>query len=80
MKNPPESIYLSDRDFFSAISESELGRLGVGDVAYVKRHLVGGQAVFVLYAADGTALAAQKNAAAAESSAYDQDLDLVTVH
>lgn len=62
------------------MSQADLKNLGVDDVAYVKKHAIEGEDAWVLYAADGTALAVQKDAAAARMSAMHQDLDLVSVH
>lgn len=81
MKNDSdEKQYLLDKDFFSSMSAGELGKLGVGDVAYVRRHTVNGKTAFILHAADGTALTAQRNEDMLRSDAQEHDLELVTVH
>jgi hypothetical protein len=59
---------------------SDLRDLGKDEVGYVRRHLLEGQAAFVLHAADGTALAVQRDIASARLSARVQSLELVSVH
>jgi len=63
-----------------SISSADFLRLGLDEVAYIKRHLVDGKAAWVLHAADGTALAVQDTANAAQQSAHHYELNLVTIH
>ncbi len=78
MNNDPER--LTDQELFADMSKGDLKDLGLGDVAYVKRYATEGQAAFILYAADGTALSIQKNETSAARTAYNHDLELVAVH
>jgi len=47
---------------------------------YIRRYQVNDQPAFVLHAADGAALAVQRDAAGATMSAHQQDLEIVSVH
>ncbi|MCE9507238.1 MAG: hypothetical protein K8R48_02835 [Alphaproteobacteria bacterium] len=78
--NPNDKRDLSAQDFFSALSKNDLKDLGVGNVAYIRRHIIDGQATFVLYAADGEQLMAQNSENILQQDACHQDLNLVTVH
>jgi hypothetical protein len=81
MKNHPAGKVLIDEyEFFANMSKDDLADLGLGDVAYVRRHLVNGQEAFVLHAANGHALGAQKNIHDVEAMAYHQEIELVTLH
>ena len=81
MKNESdERRYILDKELLAAMSERDLGELGVGDVGYVKQRVIDGKTAFVLYAADGTALTAQNDEESAQWNAHYQDLELVTVH
>lgn len=62
------------------MSQTDLRNLGMSEVGYVKKYSIDGEPAYVLHAADGTALAVQKDADAARVSAQYQDLDLVSVH
>lgn len=62
------------------MSQADLKNLGISEVGYIKQYQVDGRPAFVLHAADGTALAVQKDIDAARVSAEHQDLDLVYVH
>ncbi|MBI3440202.1 MAG: hypothetical protein HY052_00055 [Proteobacteria bacterium] len=71
---------LSMLDLLSTVSKSDLKGLGLGDVAYIRRHAMNGHRIFVLHAADGGALAMQNNEDSLRHDASFQELDLVTVH
>lgn len=62
------------------MSESDLRKLGLAEVGYIKKYNLKGQPAWVLHAADGTALAVQDNPGAARLSAQHKELNLVTVH
>lgn len=62
------------------MSQADLKNLGLSEVGYVKKYSIDGEPAYVLHAADGTALAVQKDVDAARISAQYQDLDLVSVH
>ena len=62
------------------LSEQELKVLGLDEVAYIRQYRVRDEIAWVLHAADGTAIAVQKNPHAALDSARAQDLSLATVH
>lgn len=70
----------SERSILYALTAADFRRLGMDEVAYIRAQNVQGKDVFVLYAADGTALAVQDSADAAEYSARHHDLGIVTVH
>lgn len=72
--------HMQVQDFFSDVSKSDLKNMGLGDVAYVRRYILRGYKAFVLHAADGTALAVQSSEVAAKQNAYNEDLNLATVH
>ncbi len=63
-----------------AMSEQEFRALGVDEVAYIKSYRVEGGLAWVVHAADGTALAVQKDVAGAIYSAEAQDLGVAAVH
>lgn len=62
------------------LTAADLRLLGKDEVAYVREYEVKGAPAFVLHAADGTAIAVQKDASAARLSARSQELELVSVH
>lgn len=62
------------------MSQADLKNLGMDDIGYVKKYAIDGEDAWVLHAADGTALAVQKDVDAARVSAQHQDLDIVSVH
>ena len=62
------------------MTEADLRKLGIEEVAYIKKYRVDGKAAWVLHAADGTALAVQNNSDSAVASAGHHDLDLVALH
>jgi hypothetical protein len=62
------------------LTTADLRVLGKNEVAYVREYEVKGQMAFVLHAADGTALAVQKDVTAARVSARNQDLEIVSIH
>lgn len=68
------------KDSLLQFSQADLKNLGRGDIGYIKRYNVNGKPAWVVHAADGTALAVQKNAEAARLSAEHQSLGLVAVH
>lgn len=76
----PQQGVATHHDFLSPISKNDLKRIGMGEVAYVKKYLIDGKPAFVLHAADGTALAVQGNNVAAKNSAHQQELELVAIH
>jgi hypothetical protein len=78
--NPNNKRHLSAQDFFAAMSPGDLKDLGVGNIAYIKRHIINGQATFILHAADGEELMAQNSENILQQDARHQDLNLVTVH
>jgi hypothetical protein len=65
---------------YLCLTPSDLKALGKDQVAYVKKYRVKNHIAFVLHAADGTAIAVQKNAAAAHLSAQHQELSVVSLH
>jgi hypothetical protein len=69
-----------ERDILGLMSQHDLKELGIDEVAYIKFYQMKGQKVFVLHAADGTALAVQQSAEGASFSARHHDLDVVSVH
>lgn len=71
---------LSAEDFFSTISKNDLKGIGLGDVAYLRRYVISGHQVFVLHAADGSALSVEDNESILKQDAGLQELSLVTVH
>ena len=62
------------------MSQTEFKNLGIEEVGYVKQYRIHGEPAFVLHAADGTALAVQKDLDAAHISAQHQALDIVSLH
>lgn len=62
------------------LTPSDLRGLGRDAVAYVRAYEVKGQQAFVLHAADGTALAVQKDELAAHLSARTHALEIVSIH
>ena len=72
---------LLEQDFLSLImSEGDLKTLGVGDVAYIKKYLIKGREVYVLHAADGSAVDVEENEAEVLKSANKYELNLVSLH
>lgn len=71
---------LSVEDFLSNVSKSDLKTLGLGDVAYLRHHVIRGHRIFVLHAADGSALTVRDNENLVREDAGSQGLDLITVH
>ncbi len=68
------------KDFSFFVTPSDLRQIGLNEVAYIKRYDVNGQPAFVVHAADGTAIAVQKDISSALGSAHHQDLDVVALH
>ncbi len=68
------------RNTKACLTLSDFKTLGRNEFAYVRQYQVNGQHAFVLHAADGTALAVQKEAANAILSAQTQNLEIVSVH
>ena len=64
----------------SAFTPQDLMALGKDQVGYLRRYRMDGESVIVLHAADGAAIAVQKDARAARDSARRWKLDIVTVH
>lgn len=62
------------------MARAEFKAAGMGEVAYVRSYNVKNQTAFVVHAADGTAIAVQKDVQAAKLTARDQGLDIVSVH
>lgn len=62
------------------LSGLDLRKLGLEEVAYVKRYKVEGKPAWVLHAADGTALSVQHTPEAVRDSARHQNLALVSLH
>ncbi len=58
----------------------DLKTLGLHHVCYMKHYMVNGQNTWVLHAADGTAVAVQKEQEAAMLSARHQELEVVALH
>jgi hypothetical protein len=63
-----------------ALSERELGVLGMEDVAYVKRIDVDGSDAFAVHAADGTQIAVMANREVAFAVVRQHDMEPVSVH
>jgi hypothetical protein len=62
------------------MSDEEFKHLGLDEVGYIKPYRVSDGIAWVLHAADGAAIAVQKDAAGAVHSAQAQDLALATLH
>lgn len=62
------------------MTDQEFKAFGLDEVAYIKAYPVKDGTAWVVHAADGTALAVQKDASAAVDSAHAQDLGVATVH
>ncbi len=75
-----KSNFLPDNFIPFLMTESDLKKLGMEEVGYVKQYVVNGKPAWVLHAADGTALAVQGDPDGALSSARHHELDLVSVH
>jgi hypothetical protein len=58
----------------------DLLTLGLDEVGYIKAYKDGGKKIWVLHAANGTAVAVEPDAAKALQSAMHNDLGLVSVH
>jgi len=63
-----------------ALSERELGVLGMEDLAYVKRVDVDGADAFAVHAADGTQIAVMANREVAFAVVRQHDMEPVSVH
>ena len=59
---------------------ADLQNLGKGQIAYVRQFRMKEQPVYVLYAADGSAIGVQKDTIAAKNAALEQDLEIVRLH
>ncbi len=75
-----KSNFLPENYIPFLMTQSDLKKLGLEEVGYVKQYQVNGKPAWVLHAADGTALAVQADSNAALSSARHHELDLVSVH
>ncbi|MDI1228504.1 MAG: DUF1150 family protein [bacterium] len=75
-----KSNFLPENYIPFLMTQSDLKKLGLEEVGYVKQYQVNGKPAWVLHAADGTALAVQGDSSAAHSSARHHELDLVSVH
>ncbi|MCC7036605.1 MAG: DUF1150 family protein [Alphaproteobacteria bacterium] len=75
-----KSNFLPENYIPFLMTQSDLKKLGLEEVGYVKQYQVNGKPAWVLHAADGTALAVQGDSNAALSSARHHELDLVSVH
>ena len=62
------------------LSESELGLLGMEDVAYVKPIVVDGTDVFAVHAANGTQIAVIADRELAVAVVRQHDMEPVSVH
>ena len=62
------------------LSDSELGLLGMEDVAYVKPVVVDGADVFAVHAADGTQIAVIADRELAFAVVRQHDMEPVSVH
>ena len=62
------------------LSATELGVLGVNDVAYVKRVLVDGAVRFAVHAADGSEMAVFPDRELAFATVRHNDMEPVSVH
>lgn len=69
-----------DTSDLRALSAGGFARLGLGTIAYVRPTAIEGQPAFALHAADGTPLAVTGTRGVAEGVAYQNDLQLLTVH
>lgn len=63
-----------------SLSAQDFLKLGMDQIAYVKPRTVNGQTVFVIHAADGTALSALPNEGVAHDAIQHNNLETVTVH
>lgn len=75
-----KSNFLPDNYIPFLMTQSDLKKLGLEEVGYVKQYQVNGKPAWVLHAADGTALAVQADSGSAQNSARHHELDLVSVH
>ncbi|MDF3023832.1 MAG: hypothetical protein K0R10_1193 [Alphaproteobacteria bacterium] len=75
-----KSNFLPENYIPFLMTQSDLKKLGLEEVGYVKQYQVNGKPAWVLHAADGTALAVQGDSGAALNSARHHELDLVSVH
>lgn len=75
-----KSNFLPENYIPFLMTQSDLKKLGLEEVGYVKQQQINGKPAWVLHAADGTALAVQSDSNAALSSARHHELDLVSVH
>ena len=62
------------------LSPSELGLLGMADVAYIKPVVVDGTEAFAVHAADGTEMAVIPNRDLAFAVVRQHDLEPLSVH
>jgi hypothetical protein len=62
------------------LSATDLRALGKGQVGYVRCYGQPASPTYVLHAADGTALAVQKDEESAQMSAAHHELNVVLVH
>ena len=62
------------------LSESELGLLGMEDVAYVKQIVIDGTDAFAVHAANGTQIAVMANRDVAFAVVRQHDMEPVSVH
>lgn len=62
------------------ISPQELAMLGMQDVAYVKRVVVNDEALYVVFAADGTEITKLADRAVAFATIRQHDVEPVSVH
>lgn len=74
-----DALSTSDSPLFN-MTAGDLKKLGLNEVGYIKQYMLEGKPAWVLHAADGTAVAVQKDPDAAILSAHHQDLDVVAVH
>lgn len=65
---------------FRQLTASELGMLGMQDVAYVKHVVVDGSDAFAVHAADGTQIAVLPERALAFAVVRQHDMEPVSVH
>ena len=62
------------------LSASDLGSLGIEDVAYVKTVLVDGQTLHSIHAADGTPLTVVADRLLAFATVSQHDMQAMSVH
>jgi hypothetical protein len=75
-----KDLIREQKEMAVGMSSGDLKKLGLEEVAYIKKYKMDDGSAWVVHAADGTALAVQKTPDAAILSAQYQELDIVSLH